>query len=300
MNISPPKSVQALLKGIIDYAGLFPPSQITMPEAVINYALYRNSNYNWMLSRLVVPASRLAEFSENAGDFISRDGNRGWRLSAISGEDVYESLRLVEDFNAKNAPFAVCDSIEVKAASESKIENTVAALPHGIRAYFELAIDDKLPDLAAALSILGQRAKIRTGGITPDAFPGSRKILRFVRTCLAANVPFKATAGLHHPLRCFKALTYEADAPTGMMHGFLNLFVATGFAMKDYNTDLLEEILEEEFEEAFIFTDEGIGWRDEHFLSTPQIERMRERNLISFGSCSFDEPIADLREIKLL
>src|SRR5438477_108730 len=82
-----------------------------------------------------------------------------------------------------------------------------------------------MPDAVATLAITGQRAKIRTGGVTPEAFPKSAEIVRFVRTCLAANVPFKATAGLHHPIRCFHPLTYDADSPQGTMHGFLNLFL---------------------------------------------------------------------------
>ena len=67
------------------------------------------------------------------------------------------------------------------------------------------------------------------GGVTEDAFPKTGQILRFIRTCLAANLPFKATAGLHHPVRCFKPLTYEKNAPEGMMNGFLNVFLAVEF-----------------------------------------------------------------------
>ena len=68
---SPKESVRTLLAEIIDYAGLFPPSQITMQEAVINFATYRNSNYSWMLGRFVLPVARLDEFMEAAEDLIS-------------------------------------------------------------------------------------------------------------------------------------------------------------------------------------------------------------------------------------
>jgi len=300
MTETPKESVRTLLAEIIDYAGLFPPSQISMPEAVINYATYKNSNYNWMLGRFVVPSARLDEFFESARDFISRGGSDAWRLSVLAGEDIYQTIRQIEDFNAKNSPGVICDTLEVRATTESKIENTVKALPNFLTAYFEIPIDDKLADMVTALAIHGQRAKIRTGGTSADEFPPTRAIIRFIRTCLAANVPFKATAGLHHPLRCFRPLTYEANAPKGTMNGFLNLFLATGFARAGFKPIILEEILEDEFEESFEFTDSGLAWHGDYFLSTPQLDFVRRKSVVSFGSCSFDEPITDLQEIGLL
>ena len=297
---APKKSVRTLLTEIVDYAGLFPPSQISMPEAVINYATYRNSNYSWMLGRFVVPAARLDEFMETAEEFILRDSNQVWRLSVLAGEDIYQTIRQIEDFNAKYASRVICDVLEVRANTESKIENTVKALPNFLTAYFEIPLDERLPDLVTALAIHKQRAKIRTGGTSAEEFPATRTIIRFIRTCLAANVPFKATAGLHHPLRCFKALTYEANAPRGTMNGFLNLFLATGFARAGFKPIILEEILEDEFEESFEFTDDGVAWHGDYFLTTWQLNFVRQKSIVSFGSCSFDEPIADLQEIGLL
>ncbi len=294
------ESVRTLLAEIIDYAGLFPPSNVSMPEAVINYATYRNSNYHWMLGRFVVPVARLDEFLESARDFISMDPGRSWHLSVLAGEDIYETIRQIDDFNARNAPVIVCDTLEVHASTESKIINTVNALPPKLTTYFEIPNDERLPDLVAAVALNGQCAKIRTGGVTPEAFPPVRAIIRFIRTCLAANVPFKATAGLHHPLRCYKPLTYDANAPEGIMNGFLNLFLATAFARYGFKPSLLEEILEDEFEESYEFDETGVWWRKEHFLNNSQLKRVRGQNIISFGSCSFTEPIEDLQELGLL
>ncbi len=305
MNASPAEarpmeSVRVLLSGIIDYAGLFPPSQVSMPEAVINYATYRNSNYGWMLGRFVVPVARLDEFIESARDFVSRDGKSTWHLCVTAGEDINDTIRKVRDFNRKNAPGVFADLIEVKANTVSKIDNTVAALPEGVTAYFEIATGDALPDLVTTLSLKGQKAKIRTGGVSREDFPSSKHIIRFVRTCMAANVPFKATAGLHHPIRCFKPLTYAEDAPQGTMHGFLNMLLMTGFARESYRVSLLEEMMEEEFEEVFQFSELGVKWRSEHFLSNAHLGWLRQKGMHSFGSCSFDEPIADLQALGLL
>lgn len=299
MSESPKESIRVLLSEIIDYAGLFPPSEVSMAEAVLNYATYKNSNFNWMLGRFVVPVARLDEFWDAAGDFVSRDKN-GWRLSVLAGEDIYDTIRKTDDFNAQHSPFVFCDTLEVRATTESKIENTVDALPEYITAYFEIPNNERLGDLVATLAFLGQRAKLRTGGVTADAFPRPQEIIRFVRTCLAANVPFKATAGLHHPLRCFRPLTYAPNAPQGTMHGFLNMFLTVGYAREGYESLILEEILEDEFEEGFAFDDDGVTWHNDYALNIDQLARLRRENIISFGSCSFDEPIADLQQIGLL
>ena len=294
------ESVKILLSEIIDYAGLFPPSGLSMPEAVINYAKYKNSNYDWMLGRFVVPVEGLWQFTESARDFFSQDNKGVWRLSVISGINIYETVRAIEDFNSTYAPGAVIDSVEVKASATADIERMAEAVPNDVKCYFEIPISAELPDLISALALKNQRAKIRTGGVTTDLFPNSSEIIRFVRTCMAANIPFKATAGLHHPIRCFKPLTYEPNAPKGTMHGFLNLFLATGFARDGYKPMVLEEVLEEEFEEVFEFDENGAYWQKEHFLSLILLQKLREKGAVSFGSCSFEEPISDLQEIGIL
>ncbi len=294
------ESVKILLSEIIDYAGLFPPSKLSIPEAVINYATYKNSNYNWMLGRFICPVGRLDEFTKSAKDFFSRDVNSAWKLSVLASGNIHETIRLIEEFNIKNAPGAVCDTLEIKAATPEEIEKIVEAVPENFTNYFEVPLDLSLAETISTLAINKQRGKIRTGGITPDLFPKTFEIIRFMRTCLAANIPFKATAGLHHPIRCFSPLTYEPNAPKGKMHGFLNLFLATGFARKGYKPEVLEQILEEEFEEVFEFDDNGAYWQKEHFLSNAELKILRKSNINSFGSCSFDEPIQDLQKIGLL
>ena len=130
----------------------------------------------------------------------------------------------------------------------------------------------------AQLANTGLRAKIRTGGVTPEAFPSAEAIARFIRECRDHHVAFKATAGLHHPLRCVKPLTYEPDAPTGTMHGFLNVFIAA--VMPDRAEEVL---LDNELALNVDLTRDDIAYT--------------RTWAISFGSCSFEEPIADLKEL---
>ncbi len=300
MNDADPKeSVRALLAEIVDYAGLFPPSQLSMAESVNNYAAYKNSNFSWMLGRFVVPVLRLDEFAESAKDSFSKTGDV-WKLSILASEDIYETVQRIKDFNGKFPTNAIADALEIKAANSLEIENITAQIPENLMAYFELPLDENLTDSIVILAVTKHRAKIRTGGTAPEAFPTAEQITHFMRICLAANVPFKATAGLHHPLRCQKPLTYEKDAPPEMMNGFLNVVLAAGFLQQGFKPKLIRELLMDKREDNFLFNDDGILWRQEYFISTSQLKNLRTRGAISFGSCSFVEPINDLKEIGIL
>ena len=90
---------------------------------------------------------------------------------------------------------------------------------------------DTVRGLIAAMAGTGAHAKIRTGGVTPEAFPQATSVARFIHACAMADVGFKATAGLHHPVRGEFNLTYEPACPRGVMYGFLNVFMAAALAM---------------------------------------------------------------------
>jgi hypothetical protein len=143
------------------------------------------------------------------------------------------------------------------------------------------------------------RAKVRTGGVTADAFPSSFDLARFIKICAEEDVPFKATAGLHHPLRSVNKLTYAPDSASAMMHGFLNVFLAAAFAQSGMDVDRLVELLEEQSPGAFQFDSGGVTWRDE-MIVRGQLRNSRNLLAIAFGSCSFEEPIEDLKRIGLL
>lgn len=293
------KSLLILLSRAIDYAGLFPPAKLSMEEAVKNYANYKASNYSWMLARFIVPASRLDEFAKCASNYFRSDTST-WEISVIADVQIEDVVELVEDFNKSYSPYSKCDVLELKTGSTWFIEEVSEIVPKHFTKYFEIPVDGDLAELISIIALKGQRAKIRTGGITEDAFPRTDQLARFIRTCLAANVPFKATAGLHHPLRCKKPLTYEPDAPIGTMFGFLNVFIGAAFARNNISLQLLQQILEEQDPKNFAFTDEGIYWCEKYFVSNWYLEQLRQKGIVSFGSCSFEEPVEDLKDIGLL
>lgn len=291
------QSLRELLSEIVDYAGLFPPSQLAMAEAVRNYAEYFNGEHSWMLGRFVCPVARLEEFSESADKFLN--GEKKWRISALASGNLAEDLQKIERFNRAFEERAVIDALEIKAVEPKDIGDAKRILPQNLRVYFEIPLQLYVHEFIAAVAINRLRAKIRTGGVTQDAFPPVDEIVKFLRVCIAANVPFKATAGLHHPLRCQRALTYEDNAPHGTMHGFLNVFLAASFLRQNLNSKFINQLMTESDASRFEFDDEAASWNGNR-VDLAQIRLMRERNAVSFGSCSFVEPIEDLQRLGLL
>ena len=57
--------LRSLLTGLVDYAGLFPPAELAMAQAVEKYASYRKGAHTWMLGRFVLPVPRLEEFAKS-------------------------------------------------------------------------------------------------------------------------------------------------------------------------------------------------------------------------------------------
>jgi hypothetical protein len=139
----------------------------------------------------------------------------------------------------------------------------------------------------------GSFVKLRTGGVTPDAIPSIDAVAEFIHACAQRRLPFKATAGLHHAIRSPHPLTYEPGAPVATMHGFINVFLAAAFAW--HGTPDIRPILAETDASAFRF-DNGAHWRDRS-LSAEEIQDARTSFAHSFGSCSFEEPIADLEQL---
>jgi len=296
----------ALLRDLIDYAGLFPPASLAMAPAVANYDAYWKSKWRWILGRFVVPVARLGEFREAlAGLPAPTPGivSTSWRLSAILGPDVVGDVALIRKFNARTAGprpgrRAVVESLEVKVASLNDVKQLSGITPAGLRVYFEIPLSS-WSECVAAVAACGRRAKIRTGGETADKFPAPESVIEFMRLCSAADVPFKATAGLHHPLRSAHQFTYQPDSPSGIMHGFLNVFLAAAFLRVGMEAKVAVQLLEEQSAQAFLFDLDGVGWR-QYRLSRREITAARLGFANSFGSCSFTEPIDDLRSLHLL
>jgi hypothetical protein len=298
-------SLRDLLSVLIDYAGLFPPAALNMAATTRKYAEYRHGEYGWALGRFVVPVARLDEFEKAVEGLLPKTGSAEgdvWRLSALGGADLSSDLNRIAEFNLKRAGAAVIDAVEIKTARPSDIKNAMKMMPLELAPYFEIPIGEDPAELAVLIETIAEteaRAKVRTGGVTADAFPSSVNLARFIKFCAEEDVPFKATAGLHHPLRSINRLTYAPDSASTMMHGFLNVFLAGAFAQHGVDANRLVELLEEKSPGAFQFESGCVSWRGD-MIVRGQLRNSRNLLAIAFGSCSFEEPIEDLKKMGLL
>lgn len=320
------ESLRCLLREIIDYAGLFPPTQLPLEPAIGNFALYREQPENWMLARFICPAARLAElaplldgrFSAAAPAPLSVLGRGGANRAAFL-DALHDDIRAMsaaragglalrlEGFEVRVPP-DVLDSADSRSALQL-LHETIDLLERAglgeLDCFYEAPYADgaaaTLPAAIARLNdayaapVRGRAGmKLRTGGVEASAFPSSQAVASTLVACRDANVPLKFTAGLHHPVRHF------SDSVRSKMHGFLNVFVAgvlahaTGCAAAE-----LLPLLAEEDSSAFTFEPDCLRWRGTA-LTSEQVSHARKNFVLSFGSCSFDEPREDLRALKLL
>ena len=293
----PAPVLRALLQGAVDYAGLFPPATLHLHEAATRYHAHRCSRDAWMLARFVVPAASLSDLAAERRGLGAADG--AWPLSVLVGDDVQADVARIRAFAEQQHHDLHIDAVEFRAGALEIVAATLDQLPDGISSYVELPIGDDTRESLAMLKHAGARAKARTGGVTPDAFPSGHALARFIQSCAELGVSFKATAGLHHPLVGEYALTYAADSARARMFGFVNVFAAAALAHGGLRGDALVDVLRDDDPRAFQFTEDAMRWRT-HEVTTKQIVRARESLLISFGSCSFDEPVAGLRALELL
>jgi hypothetical protein len=321
-------SLRALLTGLIDYAGLFPPAELPLEEALRNYARYRTEPESWMLGRFICPASRLAEASHLV-DVLFQSGpplvvaalGRGGVDAADFMAGLHADRKAVVAFREQHGERVVVDPYEVRlpgnvlgpkqGAALSKLfddaENAIASEAPALTPFYEMPFGaDWRGALARVFGTLYQDLdfgasrcllsgfKLRCGGLTAAAVPSPEQVAATLVKARDSQAPMKCTAGLHHPFRRF-------DRSLGTYtHGFVNLFGAGVLAVhRNLSETDIQQILVDEDPENFRFEAEGLGWKDRH-VSVSEIALARRLVMVSFGSCSFDEPREDLRALALL
>lgn len=293
------------LRGLVDYAGLFPPARLDIQHATDEYRSARAGAHAWMLGRFIVPLNVLAANTDMLRDVplsvIVEGGTdrSSWDQGLANACTAVAHLRsqgaLIELLEVPlPAAFAQANTAleALRTLRTTLQESAVADLP----VYVELPraggwknlLEIALPEMTQ----LGLRAKLRCGGVTVEAFPSVDDVATFVATACGAHVPFKATAGLHHPIR-------HVDAATGFpMHGFLNLLAGAALAAS-LDPATLREVVAEEDASAFSLSDAGLRWRD-RTVDEGAVAAMRRDRFVSYGSCSFDEPVDDLTALGML
>ena len=310
----------AFLAGLVDYAGLFPPAALDLGPAVESYARYRGGADAWMLGRFIVPAGQLDALAEHAAAFAGP----GARFSVLGhapdgdGAEAWAAAarRTLDDARAfeRAHEHAACDRFEIRlpAALARDADALAEALADLDAAYRDgaavapraavevpfLEAPDAVGPAAQAVAEANGRAgrpafalKFRCGGVTPDLVPGVEPLAEALVAARDAGAPFKATAGLHHPFR------NDDEAVGATMHGFVNVFGGAALArVHGLAAGDLAEVLDSADPAAWRLDGDGLAWRSLR-TTPPEVADAREQFALSYGSCSFDEPRDDLREI---
>ena len=279
-------AIETLLAGLFDYAGLYPPASLDLRSAANNYLRYRRSKHSAALGRFIVNLDRADEFRSIVGDSLA-----DFSLSVIATENT----DLVFLAQCVDTGFHI-ESLEIKCSDPSAIERMTQQVPHNVVAYFELPIDLSSLPAVEAVHAAGARAKIRMGGVVPEAIPSTPDVAQMLKMLADLRLPFKATAGLHHPLRSKRALTYHPQSPIGLMHGFMNLSAAAAVAFFGGDVEEVARLLTEEDSAAWTVSADLLQVRNQSWTAG-QLATLRRDFFIGIGSCSFEEPIHDLESL---
>ncbi len=284
------------LAGVVDYAGLFPPAALDLERTLNNHRRYARSDERWLLGRLVVPLASLDALEALLGPDEGADAKPAWSITLIAPlASLEDAARDIEAFNARHAPAVAILAVETSGATVSDVERLAGSIPDSVERYFELPWEADADALVDAIGCLGCYAKLRTGGVTADRIPDPRILASRLASLVAAGVTGKATAGLHHPLRGRYRLTYDSASDSASMHGFINLLLAAALLYAGQaDTEVATNVLAETDPSAFELADDAIKWRGRR-VSTSDVVAARAGLLRSFGSCSFEEPIDELR-----
>ena len=306
---TPPAAFRDLLANTIDYAGLFPPANLSLEAALRNYAGYLRCREAWLLGAFVLPVTQFDAATPHLALF---DAGHPLRVSALgaqskSGDEfrrqLGEIVRAIAAFSGRHSERVRVDQIEMPLPPGADAdlfrdaENMIVSTR--CNAFWEAP----LAGAAAAIEAIAQHRvrhqaqvfgfKLRTGGTVADAFPSPMQVAEILVAAAKHNVPVKFTAGLHHPMRHF------SKTVNTRMHGFLNVLGA-GMLAREHAWDVSQTnaMLADENPASFRFFDAGLTWRDWR-IPTDRIVGQRPF-ITSFGSCSFDEPREDLRALNLL
>ncbi len=299
----------AALSGLIDYAGLFPPASLDMEGAVAGYRGARSSTEAWIVDRFICPVSRLEELVGVVAPTMTAD-EKPWRLAVTASPDWTNSFTpdagAVRMFSDVVGDAASVELVEIRVPDEvANDSRRLAADAAEVLRSFNAVVFYEIPwqfdpadafDTLAALredTVRALGVKIRCGGLEAVLFPEPDDVARFILEAASRALPMKATAGLHHPFR-------HTDPETGFtQHGFVNVLAAAALASQGLDSETLIEVLADKDPASFSIDRSGVAWRG-HKVGHTALDEMRSNLFVGYGSCSFDEPVADLTELGVL
>jgi hypothetical protein len=293
----------AAFAALIDYAGLFPPASLPMANAIAEYGRIRAEDRQWIVGRFLCRTSKLTDLAA-AGVTAFRPGERPWEIGVIFDGTPGESAAESRAFHSEMDPVMTITGAEARLA-EPTLEavdgllDAMLSVSPDVVPFIEVdptyPITEQVSLIANGLS--GRRrvggAKIRCGGITADLFPTTTEVAEFITACTDERLPFKATAGLHEPIR-------HADKKLGIdRHGFLNILMASALAEAGSDSETIKAVVTDMDVENFSVSAMFAKWRDNEIPGSA-LRRIRRTGFVSYGSCDFDEPIEALDDLGFL
>lgn len=311
---------KAFFPKLIDYAGLFPPACLQPEEAIRAFLEMQASGNQWILSRFVTSAKVFLELSEELlAPFRSEQPLPLSLVVSQPREEVPQVLSRIESSDGRIA----LEMIECRINPGQGIINSFqenyeflinSPSSRNLTAiFFELAPCEKWKDgeqskegeqweegmkeLVRAIAVRNSSAelvcglKLRCGGIEDALVPSPEKIATTLATVAAHSVPIKFTAGLHHPFR--HPPRPEEGNLTQPVHGFFNVYFAALVSfLRNEAAEALIPIVSEMEQTSPVFEQDAVSWMG-YRLTFAEIEEARRDSVLSFGSCSFQEPVAD-------
>ncbi|MEV0198412.1 hypothetical protein [Nonomuraea sp. NPDC050691] len=255
-------STAVLFTALVDDAGLFPPTSLHMSEALARHRRDQELGDPVLTHRFLCPAGRV--------DALLREDFTPRRVGLI--------LHTPEPPPFDDLPVDIVEAVLPPDTSVAAFAQRLAGrLPRGVRLFVEVPPHRVGGDVPEGVGL-----KVRCGGATADAFPPVEHLAAFIRSCAEQDIPFKATAGLHHAVRHF-------DPALGTdRHGFLNLVLAVCEAVERRDP---AQVLRTTDAARLVALAQGMS---------PETAKHARELLVSYGSCNTAAPLADLRELGLI
>lgn len=272
-----------MLDGLFDYAGLYPPTILSLEEAFANYLRYLDGEESLVTNRFICPSAKLTTLAS----LVLAQSRADLRISVTASEDLMGDYQAITSFEATVGQLATVYGYELKLNPEMPMAEQIAHFggDAGLDEFLEIPWNDEISDSIALIAEHeGPYAKARCGG---GYIPTPKELAQFLKATISLEVPFKLTAGLHHPFA------------SGGNHGFFNALVASALILhEDLPVSTTARVLAEENANEFVISDDQVGWQD---LVAPLDSIVEMRSIfLNIGSCSIEEPLADLRENELI
>jgi hypothetical protein len=273
----------ALFAEMVHDAAMFPPGNASASDAVASHLAYRRAWFSWLIGPLVVSDQKLAEVGRAADGqgplvvSVVNTGGAGGLLSLASRPTTRLDVVAVE---------TALRDLDDLAGNAARVASAAAELTERMRVYVEVPYAPGWERAVEVVEAAGFFGKIRTGSPDDAETPPYQQLARQLSVLVEADLPFKATAGLHHAWR-----SDGADPARPRQHGFLNLLAALEALIEGADepeaVDLLATVDRHEV------LNRVTGWDD-------VTARKIRRRFVGFGCCGVLDPVNDLIALDLV